>query len=502
MKGASDILLPYCTSYWSCKANSVQPLDEVAIQELATVQNRMSRGAQRVILLCQRSYISTQPVGTNAFGDDIQSQGICDLTLVGMFGIIDPPRKEASATVAACRRAGARFFKITGDLGLTGAAIAREIGIFSGDAEPDTFDTIVQRRLIQASTSQQSKDSDTLWSQTSLLLEGPSISQLTNEDWDMVCSYQEIVFGRTMPDQKFRIVNELRARDNVVAVTGDGVNDAPAMRAADVGVAVITGSDVALEAADLILMDKFDSIIDAIRSWSEIWPVLLNVFFGVPLPLSSFLMIIICVFTDLFCSLSLIMEQEEFDLLDLPPRNHKKDHLINLKVYIQSYLFMGIMETVCAYSMYFLYYWRHAGIPASALFFAFEKYADGFYGYTEAELTQFNVVGQSVYFICLVILQWGNILSVRNKRLSILQADPIRKQRRNPWLLASLAVSLSIAIFVTEEPGLQRIFGTGSAPLEFWFLPLPLALDILCMDELRKLSVRLWPKGPTARIAW
>lgn len=522
MKGASDILLPHCTSYWSCKTNSIHPLDDVAIQDLAKTQNKMSKGAQRVILLCQRSYISTQPLGTNAFGDDIQSQNICDLTLVGMFGIIDPPRKEASSTVAACRRAGARFFMITGDLGLTGAAIAREIGIFSGDADPDTFDTIVQRRLIKKSISRPLINSASLWSQTSLLLEGPSISQLTNEDWDMVCGYQEIVFGRTMPDQKLRIVNELRARDNVVAVTGNGINDAPAMRAADVGVAVITGSDVALEAADLILMDKFDSIIDAIRlgrlvfqnlqkvisyllpagSWSEIWPVLLNVFFGVPLPLSSFLMIIICVFTDLFCSLSLIMEQEEFDLLDLPPRNHKKDHLINLKVYVQSYLFMGVMETVCAHSMYFLYYWRHAGIPASALFFAFEKYTDGFYGYTEAELTQFNVVGQSVYFICLVILQWGNILSVRNKRLSILQADPIRKQRRNPWLLASLMVSLAIAIFVTEEPGLQKIFGTGSAPLEFWFLPLPLALGILCMDEVRKLSVRLWPIGPTARIAW
>lgn len=117
-------------------------------------------------------------------------------------------------------------------------------------------------------------------------------------------------------------------------------------------------------------------------------------------------------------------------------------------------------------------------------------------------MTHFNVVGQSVYFISLLIMQWGNILSVRNKRLSILQADPIRKQRRNPWLLASLVVSLSIAIFVTEVPGIQQIFGTGSAPLEFWFLPIPLALGILCMDEIRKLSVRIWPKGFTARIAW
>ncbi|KAJ5825244.1 hypothetical protein N7474_002382 [Penicillium riverlandense] len=523
VKGAADILLPHCTSYWSCASNSVQTLDNAAKQQLAAAQEHMSREAQRVILLCQRSYTPTQPFGTNAFRDEIQSCGIAALTLIGLFGIIDPPRAEAAATVASCRRAGARFFMVTGDTGLTGAAIAREIGIFSGTAEPDTFETIVQRRSFDdISTSQSSKESDSRWSQKSLLLEGPAISQLTDTDWDLVCQYEEIVFGRTMPDQKLRIVSEFRARDNVVAVTGDGVNDAPAMRAADVGVAVITGSDVALEAADLILMDKFDSIIEAIRlgrlvfqnlqkvisyllpagSWSEIWPVLLNVFFGVPLPLSSFLMIIICVFTDLLCCLSLIMEQQEFDLLDLPPRNHKKDHLINLKVYIQSYFFIGVLETVCAHSMYFLYYWKYAGIPASALFFAFEKYADGFYGYKEAELMHFNVTGQSVYFISLLIMQWGNILSVRNKRLSILQADPICKQRRNPWLLASLVVSLSIAIFVTEVPGIQRIFGTGSAPLEFWFLPIPLALGILFMDETRKLSVRIWPRGFTARIAW
>ncbi|KAJ5376360.1 hypothetical protein N7509_013246 [Penicillium cosmopolitanum] len=523
MKGASDILLPHCNFYWSCVTNTVRTLDDSAKQQLAAAQEQMSRKSQRVILLCQRPYSPTQALGTNAFGDEIHASGIADLTLIGMFGIVDPPRPEAAATVASCRRAGARFFMVTGDLGLTGAAIAREIGIFSGTAEPDTFETIVQRRSdCNSSSSQSSKEPDSRWPETSLLLEGPSISQLTDKDWDLVCQYDEIVFGRTMPDQKLRIVNEFRARDNVVAVTGDGVNDAPAMRAADVGVAVITGSDVALEAADLILMDKFDSIIEAIRlgrlvfqnlqkvisyllpagSWSEIWPVILNVFFGVPLPLSSFLMIIICVFTDLLCSLSLIMEQQEFDLLDLPPRNHKKDHLINLKVYIQSYLFIGVLETICAHAMFFYYYWKHAGIPAGALFFAFEKYADGFYGYTDAELTQFNVVGQSVYFIALLIMQWGNILSVRNKRLSILQADPIRKQRRNPWLIASMVVSLSIAIFVTEEPGLQQIFGTGSAPLEFWFLPIPLALGILLMDELRKLSVRVWPKGITARIAW
>ena len=141
-------------------------------------------------------------------------------------------------------------------------------------------------------------------------------------------------------------------------------------------------------------------------------------------------------------------------------------------------------------------------MPIHALFFAFEKYQEGFYGYSADELAQFNTTGQCVYFVTLVILQWGNILSIRNKRLSILQADPIRKKRRNPWLLLGAMVSLSIAIFVTEEKGIQTIFGTASVPIEFWFLPLPLAVGILVMDEMRKVGVRGWPRGVLARIAW
>ncbi|KFX97613.1 hypothetical protein V490_02711 [Pseudogymnoascus sp. VKM F-3557] len=514
IKGAPDVLQPLCTRYWSYESKTIKPFDPASQAQFSLLQENLSRSGQRVILLCQRYITPRETLGSNAFTNEIQD-GINDLTIIGVLGITDPPRKETAATVAACRRAGIRFFMVTGDFGLTGSAIARDIGIFTNAADPDTFDDIVDRRT-DISENRETRE----WTKSSLLLEGPSISKLTGEDWDLVCEYEEIVFARTSPEQKLRIVKEFRKRDNVVAVTGDGVNDAPALRAADVGIAVVSGSDVALEAADLVLLDKFDSIIDAIRlgrlvfqnlqkiisyllpagSWSEIWPVLMNVYFGFPLPLSTFLMIIICVFTDLFLSLALIMEKEEFDLLELPPRKAKKDHLINLKIYAQSYLFVGVMETVCAHAMFFLYMYKHAGIPFHALALAFEDYSEGFYGYTTAELTHFNTVGQSVYFVTLVFLQWGNILSIRNKRLSILQADPIRKQRRNPWLLAGMAMSLAIAIFVTEQPGIQRIFGTAKVPLEFWFIPLPLALGILMMDEIRKLVVKVvelytsWPQ--------
>ncbi|KAN0071412.1 hypothetical protein V8E54_010843 [Elaphomyces granulatus] len=515
VKGAPDVLLPKCTAYWSGDRDVVKPLDSAEKRQFSAFQEKLSKRAERVIVLCQRSYSPRATLGSNNFKDEIENECIQDLTIIGIYGIIDPPRPETAQTVASCRRAGMRFFMVTGDFGLTAAAIARDIGIFTDNAEPDSVGDLNPSDIDE-------KGMMYVQSRKSLLVEGSQISSLSPNDWDAVCQYEEIVFARTTPEQKLRIVNEFRERDNVVAVTGDGVNDAPALRKADVGVAVASGSDVAIEAADLVLMDKFDSIVEAIRlgrlvfqnlqkviayllpagSWSEIWPVLMNVFFGVPLPLSAFLMITICIFTDLFLSLSLIMEKEEFDLLSLPPRNHKKDHLINLKIYAQSYLFIGSLETICAHSMFFFYIYKTSGIPFHALVFAFEKYTDGFYGYSQDQLTHFNAVGQCVYFVTLVILQWGNILSVRNKRMSILQADPIRKERRNPWLFLAMLVSLLIAIFVTEAPFINTLFGTAPVPLEFWFMPLALALGILIGDEIRKLVVRSFPKSFVAKIAW
>lgn len=519
VKGAPDVLLPACSHFWSAASDSVQPLDAGARQSFESIQDKLSRNAERVLVLCEKEMAVRSPPGTNAFSDEVAGAAIADLVVVGILGIVDPPRPEAKDTVEACRRAGVRFFMVTGDYSLTAAAVARNIGIFTGPADEELhgLDAICGGDKAQPSAP------ITTSSKSSLLLEGNAIARLVEPDWNLVTQYEEIVFARTTPEQKLRIVNEFRARGYVVAVTGDGVNDAPALRAADVGVAIAAGSDVALDAADLVLLDsKISSIVDAIRlgrlvfqnlqkviayllsagSWSEIWPVLMNVFFGVPLPLSAFLMIIICVFTDLFLSLSLIMEKEEFDLLSIPPRDHRKNHLITARIYIQAYLFMGFMETVTAHAMFFLYMWKHAGMPTRELFLLFEGYTDGFHGYTAAELAHFNATGQCVYFVTLVLLQWGNILAVRSRRLSIVQSDPFTAKRRNPWLLLSMAISLVIAVFVTEVPAIQNLFGTASVPLEFWFIPLPLALAVLCMDEMRKLLVRLFPGGPVAGIAW
>ena len=319
VKGAPDVLLPKCSTYLSHKTNEVLKLDAEAQHNLSDLQARLSRNAERVLMLCQRHYIPKAPLGSNDLADELASDCLINMTIIGILGIFDPPRPETASTIASCRKAGIRTFMMTGDFGLTGAAIARQVGIFTSQHEPDLFATIKRQR----EASEDSKE-EFDYRERSLLLEGKQISQLEDADWDIVCQYQEIVFGRCSPEHKLRIIDELGKRGHATAVTGDGVNDAPALKAANVGIAVVSGSDVALEAADLILLDSFDSIVDGIRlgrlvfqnlqkvisyllpagSWSEIWPVLLNVFFGVPLPLSSFLMIIICVFTDLFLSLS------------------------------------------------------------------------------------------------------------------------------------------------------------------------------------------------------
>ncbi|KAK3829340.1 MAG: hypothetical protein J3Q66DRAFT_379952 [Benniella sp.] len=540
VKGAPDVLLPHCTSFWSVNQNSCQPLTPESSAELSRIQQTWSRRGQRVLMLCKGRYSpyfaehhlsAGGPSTSNAVQEELTRQGLQELCIIGLVGIMDPPRPEIKDTIRSCRGAGVRFFMVTGDFGLTAAAIAKQIGLFS-EREPHTYEHIMDPNFgetKEAHVPDHSHEESYGHNEiglpryregASLILTGADLSKMSPGEWDLVCAYEEIVFARTSPEQKLRIVTEFQKRDGVVAVTGDGVNDAPALKAADVGVAVLSGSDVAIEAADLILLGGFDSIPAAIRlgrlafqnlqkvigyllpagSWSEVWPVLINTFLGTPLTLSSFLMVIICCFTD-----TLVMEKEEFNLLSLPPRNSKKEHLISLKIYSQSYFFIGTMMTFFCNMFFFLYLKEYTGLGFQDLVFTFgnipeEKLKPG------VTLEDFNGyyvnTGQCVCFITLVILQWGNILSVRNRRLSMFQADPFRKQRRNLWLFLGILASFLIAILVTEAPGIQEVMLTNSVPIKYWLLPLPCAVFIIIADEIRKALVRAFPKGILARVAW
>ncbi|KAF9435422.1 hypothetical protein BGZ76_006327 [Entomortierella beljakovae] len=537
VKGAPDVLLPYCTTFLSSASNTPQTLTGEWITELTRIQISWSRRGQRVLMLCKGRFNpyyaeNMSSSSSGAIQDELTRQGLSELCIIGLVGIMDPPRPEIQDTISTCRRAGVRFFMVTGDFGLTAAAIAKQIGLYSGTRDPDTYEDIVDptRKGDKVGADGNVEDLGDyeegiprFREGTSLLLTGTDISKLSPDEWDLVCAYEEIVFARTSPEQKLKIVNEFQMRDGVVAVTGDGVNDAPALKAADVGVAVVSGSDVAIEAADLVLMGGFDSIPVAMRlgrivfqnlkkvigyllpagSWSEIWPVLVNTFLGTPLPLSSFLMIIICCFTDGFPCTALVMEQEEFDLMAQPPRNSKKEHLITGRIYLHSYIFIGTVMTIISHTMFFNYLAETTGVGFRDLVFLFDKPlpADKLLVPAE-EFVNYVNTGQCVYFVSLVILQWGNVLSIRNRRLSILQADPIRQKRRNLWLFAGMLCSLLVAILVTEVRAINKLFFTAPVPIKNWLLPIPCAVGILLLDEVRKLLVRSFPNGPIAKYAW
>ncbi|KAF9184051.1 hypothetical protein BGZ51_003587 [Haplosporangium sp. Z 767] len=531
IKGAPDVLLPYCTSFLAASSNSPQPLSDDWKAELSRIQQSWSRRGQRVLILCKSRFIpyfaeTSASSGSNGLQEELTLQGLQELCIIGLVGIMDPPRSEIKDTITSCRRAGARFFMVTGDFGLTAAAIAKQIGLFSSDREPDTYEDIVDPTLKRSKAEYDESFQDhgehevgrpRFREGTSLVLTGTDLAKMSPGEWDLVCAYEEIVFARTSPEQKLRIVTEFQQRDGVVAVTGDGVNDAPALKAADVGVAVVSGSDVAIEAADLILLGGFDSIPVAIRlgrivfqnlqkvigyllpagSWSEIWPVLINTFFGTPLSLSSFLMIIICCFTDGFPCTALVMEQEEFDLLALPPRNSKKQHLITGRIYLQSYIFIGSIMTFFSNLLFYTYLQEYTGLGFKDLIFTFGEidFSKLHPGITPHDFNNFYVnTGQCITFVALVIMQWGNVLSIRNRRLSILQADPIREKRRNLWLFLGMLTSLAVAILVTEVPAINRVMLTNPVPIKYWLLPIPCAFAVLFVDEVRKLLVRCFPK--------
>jgi sodium/potassium-transporting ATPase subunit alpha len=194
--------------------------------------------------------------------------------------------------------------QVTGDFGETALAIARQCGIVTSEFVHDAS-------ALPRNPTSNEKDFDS--SQSAILVSGSDLTGFNEFQWEQLCKYREIVFSRTTPHQKLRIVRELRSREETVAMTGDGVNDAPALKAADIGISLASGSDIAIEAADMVLLDSFAAIVEAVRygrvvfdnlkktvayllpagSWSEFWPVFTNLIFGIPQILSSFLMIII-----------------------------------------------------------------------------------------------------------------------------------------------------------------------------------------------------------------
>ncbi|KAG7443376.1 calcium ATPase [Guyanagaster necrorhizus] len=524
VKGAPEIVLRRCSHMMDSKGLIV-PMDETIADRLSAIQEQFASNGQRVLLMAKKiihgSKLPTDFfVESGSFPMEDRILGLnSDLTVVGLVALIDPPRDDVKETVAVARRASVRFAMVTGDFSSTAAAIAQQVGIITTPMSEVKHikDLPYDASLESVAGYEPEIDRRSSPEMRSLVLSGSDLVGMTESQWKQALAFDEIVFARTTPQQKLQIVKKLQAEGCTVAVTGDGVNDSPALKQADVGVAIAGGSEVAMEAADLILLSDFSAIITGIQygrlcfenlrksilyllpagSFSELMPVVLNVLTGVPQALSSFQMIIICVFTDVSPALSMVNEKPEADLLLRRPRDRKKDRLINWRLLLHAYFFLGIIEAVTSMVGAFYFGFQRNGVPFSALWL---KY--GGYDADPDLVKELTNKAQSIYFYNLVMMQWFNLLGTRTRRLSLFQQNPFSSKTRNIFLFPAMAAALVLACFFSYIPWFQQVLLTRGIHVEFFFLPIAYGIGMLFLDEARKWWNRKHPTSFLARIAW
>ncbi|KAH7637808.1 sodium/potassium-transporting atpase subunit alpha-4-like isoform x2 [Dermatophagoides farinae] len=447
-------------------------------------------------------------------------------TLLGVMSLIDPPRPEVPDAVEKCRQAGIRVFMVTGDHPITAKAIAKQVGIISQNDENITIlsDDILKRILSNSksnSTKQDDEQEQTIeYEEKSIVIPGWILNQFTNDQLDhLVEHYREIVFARTSPQQKLLIVDSCQRLGHIVAMTGDGVNDSPALKKANIGISMgINGSDVSKEAADMVLMDdNFASIVVGIEegrvifdnlkksisyvmasNFSEIVPFIFYVLFGFPLALGTITILCIDLGTDIFPSISLAYEKAESDIMKRKPRNPKVDHLVTGKLIHRSYFQLGMIQAAAGFFTYFCVMADH-GFYITQLYHLREYWDDKNYliidiynqewTYKKRKILEYTC--QTSFFVSIVVCQWMDLIICKTRVNSILQQG-----MSNHVLNMSLIVETIIALFLVYCPGIEKILKLY--PLKWWygwFTAIPFTIYMFTYDEIRRWFIRKRPMG-------
>jgi Ca2+-transporting ATPase len=403
------------------------------------------------------------------------------LTLVGLLGLYDPPRPEVPEAIRQCHQAGIKVTMVTGDYGLTAQAIARQIGLLD---PPDGGQGLPQADPVR-------------------VIQGDHLDLISDVQLRQLLKYRNrLVFARMAPEQKLRLVQAYRALGEVVAVTGDGVNDAPALRAADVGVAMgLEGTDVAREAADVVLLDdNFATIVKAVRygrgvvanirkflpyvlasNVAEMTPFLAMVAFQIPAALTVLQILAVDLGTDLLPALGLGAEAPEAGLMHQPPRRRTAP-LLDRPLMVRAYLVLGLAEAVVAMAGYLLT-WNVHGVSWAELRQAAPLLLHGQAG---PVLTAIQHQASSVAFTCIVAGQIGVAMACRTDRRSAFGELLRQGWRTNPLLWFGVGMEVVFTALLLGWPSLARVF--AMAPFDRQALPLVLLAPLLVMlaDDLRK----------------
>jgi len=519
IKGAPDILLERCHNYID-EAGNVKEMTEESIQKSQNLQTNWAMDGQRVVLLAYKpihisSFFNIQ-LNSKIAHDNLMDESNQGLILAGMVGITDPPKDDILDVVHTLQGAGIKFCMVTGDFELTAKAIAKMCGILSTDKILNVNDLDVNYPVLDFDKTKLSERKEI---EGAVSISGPSLEFLNENQWEHLTSFKEIVFARTTPEQKLKIVEEFQKRKHVVGMTGDGVNDAPSLRQADIGIAMAEGSDIAKEASDLVLLESFSSMVTALKygrlvfenlkktvvyllpagTYAELWPVLLNVIFGLPQILSSFCMIIICCLTDCAGAITLAYESPEKNLLEKKPRSITGNRLVNFKLLLHAYFTIGTYYAFVASLVSFLHF-KQNGIPFNVLSLSYGEFPNG---YSAEKIDDLNKTVSSIYFITLVLMQFFNLLATRTRYLSVFQQKPILdRSTSNYALFFAIAFALGVTFFFNYIPWFEKVLNTAHVPVVNYFIAIGFGAVVLIYDELRKFITRKYPNGIVSRIAW
>jgi sodium/potassium-transporting ATPase subunit alpha len=454
-KGAPESVLPLCKHILS--GEKIQPLGIEARTGIVQAQDAMAQRGLRVLAFAYRKL---------AVGYDREMLEE-DLVFAGLAGLEDPPRPEVPDALRRCQEAGIKVIMVTGDHPRTATAVAREIGLVKSD-NPTVITGEQLRRY--------------------------SIIQL-----QLALDSQEVIFARVVADQKMRIVEALRGKRQIVAVTGDGVNDAPALKAAHIGIAMgIAGTDVAKQAADMVLLDdNFASIVSAVEEGravfenirkfltyvlvhnvAELIPYLGFLLFKIPLALTPVQALSIDMGSDTLTALGLGVEDPDPQIMRRPPRP-SDERLMNWPLAFRAYLFLGAIEAT----------------GAMLAFFFVLNLAGWKYGRALAATDPVYLQATTACLSAIIVMQIVNVFLCRSATRSVFSTG----LRGNALIIVGVIAEMAVLGLIDYTPWGNSLLGTAPIGGKVWGGILPFAVGLFLLEELRKWIARRRLRSSGAR---
>ena len=507
LKGAPEKVMERCSRVL---VNGREiPMSDELVESYNQAYMNLGGLGERVLGFCELSLPEEEfPIGFN-FNTDEVNFPLDHLCFLGLISMIDPPRSTVPDAVAKCRSAGIKVIMVTGDHPITAKAIARSVGIISPQSR--TADDIAHELGIPVGKISPK-------SSNAVVITGAQLNDLSSRELDkIIVHHNELVFARTTPQQKLLIVESCQRTGSIVAVTGDGVNDSPALKKADIGIAMgIAGSDVSKEAADMILLDDnfaslvtgveegrliFDNIKKSIlytltHTIPELVPFLAYITFSIPLPLGTFTILCIDLGTDMIPAITLAHEKAESDIMRREPRNPFTDKLVGGQLLSHAYGQKGMMVVGAGFFTYFVVMAENGFMPGRLLGLRHHWDSPSINDLTDSFNQEWTYQSRKVleqtchtaYFVAIVTCQWVNVVICKTRRLSIFQHG------FDNWPLSfAMVFEVGLAAFLVYFPGTDE--SLNLRPLRFhWWLPaVPFAFLMFLYEESRKAIIRHQP---------